>query len=147
LGKATAEGRIAEFEKMGWDPDIVPDPQDPASFTRSKLNWEESASGDHARLLGLYQELAVLRRSRPEFTDPHFSHLSATYSDERRWFRLERRGVTTLINFSDNSVTLPIPVESTTLFTTDATVRLVDGEATLPPRSAVIVAHEPELPL
>ncbi|RUQ98319.1 malto-oligosyltrehalose trehalohydrolase [Labedella endophytica] len=41
LGKATAEGRIAEFEKMGWDPDVVPDPQDPETFTRSKLDWAE----------------------------------------------------------------------------------------------------------
>jgi maltooligosyltrehalose trehalohydrolase len=29
LGMATAEGRIAEFEKMGWDPAEVLDPQDP----------------------------------------------------------------------------------------------------------------------
>ena len=33
LGKATAEGRIKEFERMGWDPAVVPDPQDPATFT------------------------------------------------------------------------------------------------------------------
>ena len=41
LGKATADGRIAEFEKMGWDPAEVPDPQDPETFTRSKLDWDE----------------------------------------------------------------------------------------------------------
>ena len=43
LGKATAEGRIAEFERMGWDPAVVPDPQDPATFERSKLDWSELA--------------------------------------------------------------------------------------------------------
>ncbi len=32
LGTATAEGRIAEFERMGWDPAVVPDPQDPETF-------------------------------------------------------------------------------------------------------------------
>ena len=41
LGQATAEGRIAEFAKMGWDPAVVPDPQDPATFDRSKLDWSE----------------------------------------------------------------------------------------------------------
>ena len=41
LGKATAEGRIAEFERMGWDPAVVPDPQDPETFLRSKLDWAE----------------------------------------------------------------------------------------------------------
>ena len=49
LGKATAEGRIREFERMGWDPAVVPDPQDPATFTRSKLDWAEASEGDHAR--------------------------------------------------------------------------------------------------
>ncbi len=39
LGKATAEGRIAEFEQMGWDPDDVLDPQDPDTFHRSRLDW------------------------------------------------------------------------------------------------------------
>ena len=55
LGKATAEGRIGEFAGMGWDPDVVPDPQDPETFTRSKLDWSEAAEGDHARLLELYR--------------------------------------------------------------------------------------------
>jgi maltooligosyltrehalose trehalohydrolase len=41
LGRATAEGRIAEFERMGWDPAVVPDPQDPETFRRSKLDWGE----------------------------------------------------------------------------------------------------------
>ena len=45
LGKATAEGRIREFERMGWDPAVVPDPQDPETFTRSKLDWAEAADG------------------------------------------------------------------------------------------------------
>ena len=66
LGKATAEGRIKEFERMGWDPAVVPDPQDPETFTRSKLNWAEAADGDHARLLELYRALIALRRSTPE---------------------------------------------------------------------------------
>ena len=45
LGRATAEGRIAEFERMGWDPAVVPDPQDPATFERSKLDWSELGRG------------------------------------------------------------------------------------------------------
>ncbi|HEY5319593.1 MAG TPA: malto-oligosyltrehalose trehalohydrolase, partial [Galbitalea sp.] len=69
LGLATAEGRIAEFEQMGWDPDVVPDPQDPETFRRSKLDWDEAAVGEHARLLALYRELARLRRTVPELTD------------------------------------------------------------------------------
>ena len=38
---ATAEGRLREFEQMGWDPALVPDPQDPETFRRSELDWSE----------------------------------------------------------------------------------------------------------
>src|SRR4029078_6834070 len=75
LGEATAKGRIAEFERMGWDPAVVPDPQDPETFRRSKLRGAEAAEGDHHRLLALYRSLARLRRERPELTDPAFASL------------------------------------------------------------------------
>ena len=45
LGRMTAEGRIREFAAMGWDPDVVPDPQEPDTFRRSKLDWSEPGTG------------------------------------------------------------------------------------------------------
>ncbi|MGH3968768.1 MAG: malto-oligosyltrehalose trehalohydrolase, partial [Mycobacterium sp.] len=36
LARATAEGRKREFAEHGWDADEIPDPQDPATFQRSK---------------------------------------------------------------------------------------------------------------
>ena len=65
LGEATAKGRIAEFARMGWDPATVPDPQDPETFLRSKLDWSELAEPEHARLLDWYRELIALRRTIP----------------------------------------------------------------------------------
>ncbi len=50
LARATAEGRKAEFAEHGWDADQIPDPQDPETFERSKLNWAETGSAAHARL-------------------------------------------------------------------------------------------------
>ena len=41
LAEAVAEGRTAEFAAHGWDPADVPDPQDQATFLRSKLDWAE----------------------------------------------------------------------------------------------------------
>ena len=63
LGKATAEGRIAEFARHGWDPEAVPDPQDPATFERSKLDWSELESDRGRRMLGGYRNLVRLRRA------------------------------------------------------------------------------------
>jgi maltooligosyltrehalose trehalohydrolase len=65
LGEATARGRIAEFARMGWDPAAVPDPQDPQTFERSKLDWAEPELPEHARLLGWYRTLIEVRRSIP----------------------------------------------------------------------------------
>ena len=77
LGRATAEGRLAEFVKMGWDESVVPDPQDPETFRRSRLDWSELDGERHARLLDLHRELIALRRATPELTDPSFAHISA----------------------------------------------------------------------
>src|SRR5690606_23703111 len=41
LGEATAKGRKAEFAAHGWNSDDIPDPQDPQTFLRSKLDWDE----------------------------------------------------------------------------------------------------------
>jgi maltooligosyltrehalose trehalohydrolase len=136
LGRATAEGRISEFEKMGWDPDVVPDPQDPETFTRSKLNWDEAGEGDHGKLLQVYVDLARLRRTVPELTDPSFEHLSSSFDDEAGWFRLDRAGVSVLVNFSDSNRTFPVAGDvlfETATSTTDA------AGTTLAPASAVII--------
>jgi maltooligosyltrehalose trehalohydrolase len=60
LQKAVSEGRRREFRDFDWND--VPDPQDPATFTRSKLNWDLALRGDN-RVLRWYRELLALRSS------------------------------------------------------------------------------------
>ncbi|WP_213815017.1 malto-oligosyltrehalose trehalohydrolase [Glaciihabitans sp. dw_435] len=141
LGKATAEGRIAEFERMGWDPAVVPDPQDPDTFTNSKLNWDESGSGDHARLLEIYRQLATLRRTHPAFTNPRFDALTATFSDELHWFRLDRDDLVILVNFGPDALTLPVDEGSSRIFATDDSAELIGRDASLPGHSAFILTR------
>ena len=68
---------------MGWDRSVVPDPQDPQTFERSKLRWDEATTGRHARMLEVYRELAALRRREPAITDPSFSTSRAVVDEER----------------------------------------------------------------
>nr|WP_026059472.1 malto-oligosyltrehalose trehalohydrolase [Microbacterium yannicii] len=136
LGEATAKGRKAEFEKMGWDESVVPDPQDPETFSRSKLNWDESGSGVHARIHAMYRDLIALRRSVPELNDPDFRHLAAEADEERRWFRLRRGAIEVLVNFAAEEVALPADGE--VLFRTDERAQGAGGSLSLPPRSAVV---------
>ena len=39
LAESVSAGRLAEFARMAWDTDVVPDPQDPATFASAKLRW------------------------------------------------------------------------------------------------------------
>jgi maltooligosyltrehalose trehalohydrolase len=144
LGKATAEGRIAEFAKMGWDPAVVPDPQDSDTFQRSKLDWNELSGGDHARLLELYRSLAQLRRDRPDLTDPRMTRISAEFDDDARWFALHRacsvgRGTSVVVNFADFPVALPYG--GTLLLATTHSVATSSSETLLGARSAAIIAR------
>ena len=141
LGAATAEGRKAEFAKMGWDESVVPDPQDPQTFTRSKLQWDEIGSGTHARIHKTYRELIALRRSVADLTDPDFRHLSAEADEQRRWFRLRRDAVEILVNFGTED--LELPGDGEVLFRTDERAHLGGGSVSLPARSALVTSMRP----
>jgi maltooligosyltrehalose trehalohydrolase len=69
LALAVSDGRRAEFEHFGWDPDEVPDPQDVDTFTVSILDWAERSCEPHASMLEWYRSLIALRREVPELRD------------------------------------------------------------------------------
>jgi maltooligosyltrehalose trehalohydrolase len=66
LARAVSEGRRREFSAFGWAPDAVPDPQDPATFARSQLQWDERDHEPHRDMLDWYRALIALRRATPE---------------------------------------------------------------------------------
>lgn len=59
LQKAVREGRRREFKDFKWDE--VPDPQDPQTFERSKLQWSV-AGRQSPEMLQWYTELIWIRR-------------------------------------------------------------------------------------
>lgn len=136
LGKATAEGRIAEFEKMGWDPDEVPDPQDPATFERSRLDWDELSTGRHAVVLDCYRRLARLRRELPELTDPAFGSVSC--SVEGRLFTMRRDDLLVVVNAGETPVSVTVDAVEV-LFQTPAGVTLGEGTLEVPPHAGALL--------
>jgi maltooligosyltrehalose trehalohydrolase len=140
LGKATAEGRIAEFERMGWDPAVVPDPQDPETFQRSKLDWAEVDTGRHARLLDTYRRLAALRRERIELTDPSFAHNACLVDEDTRLFEMWRGDLHVLVNFGDTAAVIELDEPAELLFETESGVDLVGTTLTVPPHAGAVVA-------
>lgn len=65
LGRAVREGRRREFEKFGWQPEDIPDPQDPGTFTKAKLDPSRGDTPQGRGMRALYTELLRLRRTRP----------------------------------------------------------------------------------
>jgi maltooligosyltrehalose trehalohydrolase len=68
LGAQVTEGRRREFKDFpGFSNPaaqaLVPDPQDPATFERSRLDWLERTVPAHQTCLSLYTELLRLRRA------------------------------------------------------------------------------------
>ena len=104
LGKIVAEGRLKEFADMDWDTSNVPNPQDPETFTRSKLDWSELGQPPHADLLALNQQLIQLRRTYPDLTDPRFASVRARYDEAQQWFAVDRGDITFVVNFGGDEV-------------------------------------------
>jgi maltooligosyltrehalose trehalohydrolase len=107
LARATAEGRKKEFAGHGWDADDIPDPQDPQTFQRSKLDWAEPDSEQHARLLALYRDLIALRRTETDLADPWLNDLVVDYDEEDRWIVMRRGRLAVACNLSNDPVTVP----------------------------------------
>jgi maltooligosyltrehalose trehalohydrolase len=62
LGRLVTEGRRSEFAGFGaFSGEEVPDPQDPHTFARSKLRWDEREQMPHAGMQCLYRDLLALR--------------------------------------------------------------------------------------
>ena len=137
LAEATAQGRIAEFARMGWDPAVVPDPQDPETFRRSHLDWSELAESEHARLFAIYRELIALRRREPELTTPDFGMLSADWDDAAGWFELRQGEVEVLVNLGTEPRLSPRSADL--LFATSSGVTAgSEGVELLPDAAAVV---------
>ena len=146
LGKLTAEGRFKEFARMGWDESLVSDPQDRETFERSKLDWSELETGQHATILDLYKALARIRRERPELTDPRFSRTKVSFDESARWLLMDRSGVQIAFNFSDDQHRVPFLANAPTLLLgTHPGVAIEEfgmaaDSVTLPPHSAAVIA-------
>ena len=139
LGAATARGRIAEFERMGWDADVVPDPQDPLTFERSTLDWAELDGAEHARLFALYRRLLSLRRGMPALTNPDLATVSCVFDESARWLRLDRDGVCVVYNFAREQRNVPTVGECEPILWSGLTGRVEDHALALPARTAVVL--------
>jgi maltooligosyltrehalose trehalohydrolase len=108
LAEAVREGRRREFAAFGWSPEDVPDPQDPATFERSKLNWHELGASPHAELLDWHKKLIALRRQESVLTDGRLGDVGVEFDEQARWLVVERGEITVACNLAPRRQVVPI---------------------------------------
>ena len=136
LAEAVRRGRREEFGAFGWDPDDVPDPQDPATFERSKLRWDELASGDHAEMLEWYRALIAIRASTPALRDADRSAVAVEHDPGAGWLTVRRGPIEVVANLGSRDVARPLV--GAPILCWPAGLVVERGTVTLPPDGVVV---------
>jgi maltooligosyltrehalose trehalohydrolase len=97
IAVATREGRRREFASFAQFGEEVPDPQDRATFERSKLTRQ----GD-ARLAGLYRRLIAARAELPQGDAD-----AIDFDEDARWLRVRRGEFELVCNFASGRASVP----------------------------------------
>jgi maltooligosyltrehalose trehalohydrolase len=106
LGKAVAEGRRKEFESFGWRNEI-PDPQDPGTFHRSQLRWDELQQPVQADLLAWYKRLISLR---PKGCSKHpHPAVEVNFDEKAGWLTLLHGDIFAVLDFAGKTPAIPRP--------------------------------------
>jgi malto-oligosyltrehalose trehalohydrolase len=133
LADAVREGRRSEFAAHGWSAAEVPDPEDPQTFARSRLDWTQPGSEPHAGLLAWYRELIALRRARPELTDPRLDQVQVSYDEDARWLVVARGRLLVVASLGGVPLLVPLPEPPTAILAASRPgVTLTDTGVTMP---------------
>jgi maltooligosyltrehalose trehalohydrolase len=137
LARAVSAGRRAEFAAFGWPEHEVADPQDPASFERSRLDWSQPQRPPHNELLEWYRRLIGLRRSLPSLNDPRFESVAVRHAESPPHLLMRRGAVTLACNFDSREVKVEKP-RGAPLVTSGPDPVSSGTKTLLPPLSATI---------
>jgi maltooligosyltrehalose trehalohydrolase len=131
IAQATREGRRAEFASFAaFSGEEIPDPQDRATFERSKLTRRRDPA-----LSNLYAELLKTRRRLPPGDVD-----AIEFDEDGRWLRVRRGRFELAMNFAREARHVPCSGESVVLATTAADPAIVDGHVELEPMSGALSA-------
>jgi maltooligosyltrehalose trehalohydrolase len=129
IAEATRTGRREEFAAFSqFAHEEIPDPQDPATFERSKLT--RAVDPEVARL---YSELLAVRRELPPGPVD-----AVAWDEDLRWLRVKRGRFELVCNFGTEALTLDAGDAAVRLTTSGAT-RLEHPTITVAPLSGALM--------
>jgi maltooligosyltrehalose trehalohydrolase len=141
LARAVSEGRKREFAAFGWNPAEIPDPQQPATFEHSKLDWSEPGREPHKSTLKWYQDLLRLRADTPELRDGKLECVEVSYDEQAQWLVMARAPITVALNLARETRQVPIAQihSRRLLMASDHRIALRTGAVELLPDSVAII--------
>jgi maltooligosyltrehalose trehalohydrolase len=129
IAQATRDGRRKEFASFTQFADEIPDPQDRATFERSKL----TRRGDEG-LARLYAELLETRRRLPPGDAD-----AIDFDEDARWLRVRRGAFELVCNFSSETRRVPCEGGSVAL-ATHGEPAVAGGHVELEPLAGALIA-------
>jgi maltooligosyltrehalose trehalohydrolase len=140
LAQAVREGRRAEFTAFGWRAEDIPDPQDPQTFARCRLRWDELLGEAHNDVLRWHRELIALRRSSPDLANGRFDQLEVDADEAQRSLVLRRPQSIVVANFGPNAARFDIDATAL-LLASSPDVEWRAPQLILPPESVAILGR------
>jgi len=126
---ATRDGRRREFASFAkFAGEEVPDPQDRATFERSKLTRARDP-----QIAALYADLLRLRRDLPSCDTVVTEH-----DDDERWLVVDRGPLRICVNFADGPRRIPIAGHAEVVLAT-GTAECHDGHVLLAPMTGALL--------
>ena len=138
LAAAVRTGRARGFASFGWQLETAPDPGDPATFERSRLDWGERELGVHAEMLAWYRSLVALRRGEPELGDGDLAAVRVAVDERAQWLTLRRGSIGVGVNLAPLAQAVALPCADL-LLASDPAVTGIGEVLVLPPDSVAIV--------
>ena len=146
LGRAVTEGRQSEFSAFGWALEEVPDPQDKATFERSKLCWDELSLPEHASVLSWYRALIAFRKKCPGLGGGAPFLTRCVVDESASTLAVHRPELCLAGNLAVEEREIPLEVDVVLALASDDGARLEAGRIVLPAESvAVLLPREPQL--
>jgi maltooligosyltrehalose trehalohydrolase len=91
-------------------------------------------------MLAWYRELIVLRRARPELTDPRLDRVRADHDEQGRWLVVHRGRLRIAASLSASPQRLPLGAPAIGVLAASSSAATLDGDtAAMPPATFAVI--------